>query len=68
MKPIRVFYSSLTKRFYGTAAYRTHFVDKVEHIEITGAKHDVTQDIARAIVEHGITFKPGRKRATRKRS
>ena len=54
MKPIRVFYSELTGQFYATRAYK---VDKKGHIEITGEKFNVTQDIAHAIVTHGVEFR-----------
>lgn len=53
-KPIKVFYSELTGQFYAARAYK---IDSKGRVEITGEKFNVTQDIARAIVEHGIEFK-----------
>jgi len=53
-KPIKVFYGELSGKFYATRAYKIH---KNGRVEITGEKFDVTQDIARAIVSHGIEFK-----------
>lgn len=52
-KPIRIFYSELTRRFYATRAWREL---KPGLVEVTGEKFDVTQDIARLIAEHAITF------------
>ena len=51
-KPIRVFWSPLTRRFYASRAWR----ERDNHIEITGQKFDVTQDIARAMVAYDIEF------------
>jgi len=52
-KPIRVFYSELSGRFYASQQYHEQATGVVV---ITGAKYDVTQDIARAIVAHEVTF------------
>jgi 2-keto-3-deoxy-6-phosphogluconate aldolase len=52
-KPIRVFYSELSGEFYATDAYRI----KDGVAVITGRKDNVTQDIARAVVNHGVTFR-----------
>jgi len=54
-KPIRVFYSVLSQRFYATRAYR-----EVQPgiVEVTGDKFDVTDDIAGIIQREGITFSP----------
>lgn len=52
-KPIRVFYSVLSQRFYATRAYREV---KPGVVEVTGQKFDVTNDIACAIEREGITF------------
>lgn len=59
-KPIRVFYSELSGQFYATDRYKiARSPDgKAELITITGAKYDVTQDIARAIVAHDLEFTP----------
>lgn len=54
MKPIRVFYSELSRRFYATRSYRD---EKNGLVTVTGDKSDVTDDIARLIERHGITFK-----------
>jgi len=52
-KPIRVFYSSLTQRFYATNRYKEISPGV---IEATGEKFDVTNDIANLIAEYGIEF------------
>jgi len=51
-KPIKVFWSELGQRFYASAHY------KIEGtcVTITGAKFDVTDEIAAAVIEHDITF------------
>ena len=54
MKPIRIFYSTLTNRFYATRAYREV---RPGLVECTGEKFDVTNDIAALIEEHSVTFK-----------
>jgi hypothetical protein len=54
-KPIRVFYSVLTQRFYATRAYREI---KPGVVEVTGEKFDVTNDIAGIIEREGVTFSP----------
>jgi hypothetical protein len=53
IKPIRVFWSPLSRKFYASRAYKEI---KPGVVEITGEKFDVTQDIASAIVENGVTF------------
>lgn len=53
MKPIRVFWSGLSQRFYATRAYKEI---KPGIIEVTGDKFDVTDDIARLIIAHDIKF------------
>ena len=53
MKPIKVFWSPLSHKFYASRAYKQV---KPGVVEITGEKFDVTQDIAEQIVTHGITF------------
>lgn len=57
-KPIRVFYSKLTGTFYASNRYRVEERDGKEFVTITGKKYDVTQDVARAVVEHEIEFIP----------
>jgi len=52
-KPIRIFYSVLTQRFYATRAWREI---KPGLIEVTGEKCDVTNDIAGLIHQHGLEF------------
>jgi hypothetical protein len=54
-KPIRVFYSPVSGQFYATRSYKELSPGLVE---IAGAKDNVTQDIARLIVENNITFSP----------
>lgn len=60
MKPIRIFWSELGQRFYATRAYKevnpTKNSKRRSHILVTGQKFDVTDDIASAIIKHGITF------------
>ena len=51
-RPIRVLWSPLSNRFYATQNYK----EKNGVITITGAKYDVTQEIAAAIDQHEITF------------
>ena len=53
MKPIRVFYSSLSGRFYASRAYKEV---KPGIIEVTGQKFDVTNDIAELIARYQVTF------------
>jgi hypothetical protein len=52
-KPIRVFFSALSRRFYATKAYR---VDDRGIVTVTGKKYDVTNEIAELIERHDITF------------
>lgn len=54
MKPIKVFYSELSKRFYASQ----HYKQKGDHVVITGRKYDVTQDIAQAVVHYDLEFTP----------
>lgn len=53
-KPIRVFYSELSREFFATA----HYKEADGFVTITGQKFNVTQDIARAIVQHEVEFTP----------
>lgn len=53
MKPIRIFFSPLTRRFYATSAYREL---SPGHVECTGQKFDVTNEIASLINEHNVAF------------
>ena len=52
-KPIRVFFSPLTRRFYATRAYRD---DGNGFVIVTGEKFDVTNDIASIIETNKVTF------------
>jgi hypothetical protein len=52
-KPIRVFYSTLSCRFYATRHYR---IDDRGFVVVTGEKFDVTNDIGGLIKQHDITF------------
>lgn len=54
MKPIKVFYSELSGKFFASQHYRQ---DGENTIVITGKKYDVTDDIGEAVLRHGITFK-----------
>ena len=53
-KPIRVFFSPMTRRFYATRAYRD---EGNGLITVTGQSFDVTNDIAGLIEQHDVTFK-----------
>lgn len=56
-KPIRILYSVMSRRFYATQAWKTIKMDgHTEVIEVTGEKYDVTDQIARLIDQHGVTF------------
>ena len=59
-KPIRVFCTWLSDQpeFYATQHYkeRRDANGRVIGFEVTGKKYDVTQDIARAVVDYGIDF------------
>ena len=52
-KPIKVFYSVLTGRFFASQHYKPY----ASGIVITGAKYDVTDDIGAAVTRHSVTFK-----------
>jgi hypothetical protein len=52
-KPIRIFWSGLSQRFYASRAYKEI---KPGIVEITGEKFDVTADIAALIIKNCITF------------
>lgn len=52
-KPIRVFWSPLSQRFYASRAYKEI---KPGVVEITGQQFDVTGDIAAMVLKHEITF------------
>jgi hypothetical protein len=52
-KPIRVFFSTLSRRFYATRSWREISPGVVE---CTGEKFDVTNDIAAMIEQHEVTF------------
>lgn len=51
-KPIKVFYSELSQRFYASSAYK----EQNGHVVITGQKYDVTNQIAAAILKHDLVF------------
>lgn len=52
-KPIRVFWSPLSQRFYASRAYKE---DPRGFVTITGEQFDVTDDIANLILKNDITF------------
>ncbi len=52
-KPIRIFFSKLTQRFYASRAYKD---EGGGLIAITGEKFDVTNDIADLIKKYEISF------------
>ena len=53
-KPIRIFFSVLSRRFYATRSYQEI---KPGLMVCTGEKFDVTNEIAGLIEEHGLEFK-----------
>ena len=63
-KPIRVFYSELSGRFYASAHYRTTRSEDgtYERVTITGQKFDVTDDIGAAVTKYDLEFTPRKKR------
>lgn len=52
-KPIRVFWSPLSQRFYASRAYKE---DPRGFVTITGEQFDVTQDIAALVSKYDIVF------------
>ena len=54
-KPIRVFFSLLSHRFYATRAYTED--SETGMITVTGEKFDVTDDIAGLIQRYNLEFK-----------
>lgn len=54
-RPIRVFWSPLSQRFYASHSYKE---DPRGFVTITGEQFDVTNDIAQLIMKHEITFTP----------
>jgi hypothetical protein len=54
-KPIRVFWSPLTQRFFATRAYKEISPGVVE---CTGERFDVTNDIASIIEREKVEFAP----------
>jgi hypothetical protein len=57
MKPIRVFYSELSGRFYASRHYKQ---TSQSVVTITGEKFDVTDDIGAAITKHDLEFTPAK--------
>lgn len=57
VKPIRVFYSELSGRFYASRAYRVKQDGEKELVTITGEKFDVTNDIGAAVKKYNLEFK-----------
>jgi hypothetical protein len=55
MKPIRIFFSPLSRRFYASRAYKE---EGKGIVTITGEKFDVTNQIAELIERHQVTFVP----------
>jgi hypothetical protein len=57
LKPIRVFYSELTGRFYAARAWKVvECTDDKQRIEVTGEKFDVTDDIGAAVTKYDVVF------------
>ncbi len=52
-KPIKVFYSELSGRFYASRHYK-HISPSV--VTITGEKFDVTDDIGAAVTKYNLEF------------
>lgn len=52
-KPIRVFYSELSGRFYATHYYKQ---TSPTVVTITGEKFDVTNDIGAAVTKYDLEF------------
>jgi hypothetical protein len=52
-KPIRIFWSPLSERFYASRAYKEI---RPGVVEITGQKFDVTADISALVVKNDIVF------------
>ncbi len=59
-RPIRVFYSEISGRFYASQHYRQ---TSPTDVTITGVKYDVTNDIGAAVTKYGLEFTK-RKRKT----
>lgn len=58
-KPIRIFYSEFSHRFYASRAWKVvKRTDDKEIIEITGEKFDVTNELGALITKHNIEFNP----------
>lgn len=53
MKPIRIFWSPLSQRFYVSRAYKEI---RPGVVEITGQKFDVTADISALVLNNDIEF------------
>jgi hypothetical protein len=54
-KPIRIFFSVLSQRFYATRAWR-EVPGKPGVITVTGEKFDVTNEIAGLMEQYNVTF------------
>lgn len=61
VKPIKVFWSPLSQKFYASRAYKQI---KPGVVGITGDKFDVTDDIAQMVMQHNIVFTPKDTQAT----
>lgn len=57
-KPIRLFWSPLTRRIYATRSWKE---DVKGYVIVTGEKFDVTDDIGRIITEYNLEFTPKKK-------
>jgi hypothetical protein len=56
-KPIKIFFSSLSNRFYASQHYKIdEYKDGTAIVTITGEKFDVTDDIADIMVKYGLGF------------
>ena len=59
-KPIRIFYSPLSKRLYASRAYKEMAPGVMV---VTGEKFDVSDEIGAIITKHELVFTPVKKKA-----
>lgn len=59
-KPIRLFWSPLTRRIYATRSWKE---DGPGYVIVTGEKFDVTDDVGRIVTTEKLKFTPVKKKA-----
>jgi len=59
-KPIRLFWSPLTRRIYATRSWKE---DRSGYVVVTGEKFDVTDDVGRIVTTENLEFTPVKKKA-----